>query len=346
MIGATQSTVRVPLTAGGVIYGAITDPNGLPMTLDEGCLVRLFQTRPVNSGPGRAPSGQPLPDGKSELVPAPYHPGFPDDRGLYRSNLLAPGTYYVAVTVDRAPSFWDRTWRSTYYPRALDLASAKAIQLQAGQQVRADIQVISQPGIRVTGRVTVPPLDPSSADMQIFTHVHLNSIGGLLTKAGGDSTVAADRFEIADLLPGKYTLMAETEQMSADGRNRKSLFGTQRQIEIGERDILDLDVELQPLADVTGKVIFDEGCNTGAVPVHLRGGGMMGLQEYSAVSGADGTFAFGTFHPSPLFISAGAPGTANVFLGDRDITKTGFDYPASSPQPLRIVVHCATGGAQ
>jgi hypothetical protein len=348
-VAAGQSTIHVPMVAGGVIYGAITDPNGLPAPLGEGCFVRLFRQRPIDSGSSRASGGQALPDGKNELVPAPYYAGFPDDRGLYRSNLLSPGTYYVAVTVDRAPSFWVPTWRSTYYPRAFDLASAKPIRLQAGQQVRADIQVISQPGILVSGRVIVPPHDPLPAGMQIFTHVHLRpSGGGFLTKASGNATAAADRFEMEDMLPGKYTLMAETEQMSADGsgRNRKSLFGMQREVEIGERDSAGLDVELQPLTDVIGKVTFDEGCAAGPVPVHLTGGGMMGIQQYSALSGADGTFTFGTFHPSPLSLSVGAPGTSTVFLGDREITRTGFDYPAPTAQALRIVVHCATGGAR
>jgi hypothetical protein len=348
-IAAGQKTVHVPLVAGGMIYGAITDPNGLPALLSEGCFVQLFQQRPINSGSARATGGQPLSNGKNEPVPARYNAGAPDDRGLYRSNLLEPGIYYVAVMVQRAPSFWVPTWRSTYYPRALDLASAKAIRVQAGQQVRADIQVINQPGIRVSGRVIVPPHDPPPAGMQIFTHVHLRpGSGGLLTKADGNAPVTGDRFEMEDLLPGKYTLMAETEQMSTDGsgRNRKSLFGMQREVEIGERDIADLDVELQPLADVTGKVTFDKGCTAGPVPVHLSGGGMMGVYQYSAVSGADGTFAFGTFPPSPLYLSVGAPGMSTVLLGDRDITKTGFDYPAPTPQPLRIVVHCATGGAQ
>jgi hypothetical protein len=347
-IAAGQSTVHVPLVAGGVIYGAITDPNGLPAPLGEGCFVRLFEQRPIHSGSAGAAGVQPLPDGKNELVPAPYYAGFPDDRGLYRSNLLKPGTYYVAVTVERAPSFWAPAWRSTYYPRAFDLASAKAIRLEAGQQARADIQVISQPGIRVSGRVVIPPHDPPPAGMQIFTNVHLRPSGGLLTKASGNSTVTADRFAMENLLPGKYTLMAETEQMSADGsgRNRQALFGMQREVELGERDIADLDVDLQPLADVTGKVTFDEGCASGPAPVHLSGGGMMGIQQYSAVSGPDGTFAFGTFHPSRLSLSVGSPGMSTVFLGDRDITKTGFDYPAPTPQPLRIVVHCATGAAQ
>jgi hypothetical protein len=172
------------------------------------------------------PGVQRLPDGKNELVTLPY-PGFPDDRGHYRSSLLEPGTYYVAVSASRAPNFWVRTWCSTYYPHALDLASAKAIQVQAGQRVRADVQVVSQVGIRVSGRVTLPPHDPPPPGTQLSTHVHLMTTGAFLARSSGDSSVTADRFEMADLLPGTYTVMAETEQMSADGAggNRKSLLG-------------------------------------------------------------------------------------------------------------------------
>ncbi|HEX3744344.1 MAG TPA: carboxypeptidase-like regulatory domain-containing protein [Bryobacteraceae bacterium] len=342
-IGAKQSTVRVPLTAGGIIYGVVTDPNGLPALAGVGFLVLLFEQRPIDS---RSLGGQPLPDGKNELVKVGNIES-PDDRGQYRSSLLAPGIYYVGVISQRAPDFWDRTWRSTYYPHALDVASAKAIQVQAGAQVRADVQLISQTGVHVSGRVTIPAYDPPPGTMT-FTNVHLAPRGAFLSRSSGNSGIVDGRFEADDLLPGKYTLMAETTQMSADGagRDQKPVFGIQREVEIGERDLSGLDLELQPLAEVTGKVTFDAGCAAGPVPVHLRGGGMMGVQEDSVVSAADGSFAFAAFTPSSLFISAGAPGMATVFLGDIDITKTGFDYPSATPEPLRIVIHCAAGGGQ
>lgn len=328
-IAKAQTTVRVPLTAGAVLYGSVTDPNGLPPATAGTFMVQVFQQLPGKSGLQRV---------------APGRPYFVDDRGQYRSSLLAPGTYYVAAIAQNIPN-WIHDWRSTFYPHALDAASAKPIQVSAGQQVRADIQVIRQEGLRLTGRVTVPPYD-APPGLRVSTSVSMIATSEVPSRPSYGSGVKDGRFEVDDLLPGKYTLVAQTRQMGADGRLQKSIFGMSREVEIGYRDVTDLDLELQPLVEVTGKVTFAEGCSSGPVPVHLRGGGFFGIQEYSAVSTPDGSFAFGTFPPSPLFISAGPPGTATVFLGDRDITKTGFDYPAPAPQPLRIVLNCSTGGAQ
>jgi hypothetical protein len=290
---------------------------------------------------------QRLPDGKNELVEIPYRQ-FPDDRGQYRSSLLEPGLYYIAIVSQHAPDFWDRTWRSTYYPHALDMESAKAIELSQGQQMRADIQVIRQAGIRVSGRVAVPSHDPPPPGMQIVTRVYLASHGGLLQNSSISSTVTADRFEAVDLLPGTYTVLAETLQMSTDvpARNAKVLFGTLRQVQIGERDISGLDLELQPLPEVTGRVTFADGCTAAPVGVDLQSMSVVAFTQHSAVIGPGGAFAFGTFAPGTLFISATGPGQASVFLGDRDITRSGFDYPTPAPQALRITMSCASGGAQ
>jgi hypothetical protein len=331
-IGAAQTSVRIPLTAGAVLYGSVTDPNGLPAATDGVFYIQIFEERQDKSGSERVVAGRPY--------------IFVDDRGQYRSALLAPGTYYVAALCQQAPTFRSRTWRATYYPHALDAVSAKAIQLSPGQKLRADIQVISQSGIRVSGKVLVSPYDAPPPGVQVTTWVNLVAHGELIGRPGYSSGIKDDQFEVADLLPGKYTLVAQTRQMRPNGDDQKYLSGALREVEIGDRDITGLVIELQPLAEVTGKVAFAEGCPAAPVPVHLRGGGIMGVREYSAVSGPDGSFAFGTFPPSSLFISAGGSGTATVFLGDRDITKTGFDYPPPTPQPLRVVINCATGGAR
>jgi len=184
--------------------------------------------------------------------------------------------------------------------------------------------------------------------MKTATRVYLVSSDRLLGRRTASSLVTADRFEAADLLPGTYTVMAETRQMSTGGAatNSKALFGTLREVVIGDRDVSDLDLQLQPLPEVTGKVTFGEGCAVAPVPVRLSTGYTFGLREYSTLSGPDGSFAFGTFTPGPLFIGAIAPGAAAVWLGDRDITRSGFDYPTPAPQELRIAIACASGGGQ
>jgi hypothetical protein len=341
-VGAAPSTVKVSLTQGAIVYGAVTDPNGFPAS--TGALIgRIFDPRPIDP---RSPHGPQLPDGKSALFPVSGM--LIDDHGQYRSSLLAPGVYYVAVLSQHA-NFWERTWRSTYYPHALDVASAKPISLAPGQQVRADIQMMRQTGVHVSGRVAVPAYDPPPPGMQSFTFVHLVSRSGSLGNSDATSSpVTADRFEASDLLPGTYTVVAETRQVSTDGMGRKSkvLFGARRQLEIGDRDISDLDLQLQPLPEVTGRVTFADGCAAAPVRVLLSSSSIGGIQDYSALAGPDGAFAFSTFLPGSLVISAAGPGPATVFLGDRDITKSGFDYPTPTPQELRVAISCASGGAQ
>ena len=204
-VGSAQSSIRIQLTAGAVLYGQVTDPNGLPGTTSTvGFMAQFFEQRPIDP---RSPSPNPLPDGKNQLVNVAN--SLIDDRGQYHSGLLSPGTYYVAILVDQSPNFWGRSWRFTYYPRSMDLASAKPIQLASGQQVRADIQVIKQAGVKVGGRVSVPSYEPPPG-MQVSTYVHLVSSAALLGRPSAHTGVNQDRFEATDLMPGKYTVVALT----------------------------------------------------------------------------------------------------------------------------------------
>jgi Carboxypeptidase regulatory-like domain len=328
---AALSTLKVPLVAGAIIYGSVTDPNGLPAMTGGMFFAQIYQRGPTNATSGLATVS---------------HAIMVDDRGQYRSELLPPGTYYVAVIAQRAPSFWVQNWRSTYYPHSLNVENAKPIQLSPGQEVRADVQVIDQPGITAGGHFSVPASDPPPAGMQISTGIYLVPQDRFFGGSGGNASVVNDRYEVRDLLPGKYTLMAETRQTSADGRNAKYLFGALRTVDIGEREVSNLDLELQPLPPITGTVTLANGCATRAIPVHLQGGGIMGIQTFSTVSAADGSFSFAPFHPSPMSISVALDETATIYLGDRDITRGSFDYPTPTPQAVRIVVQCAAGGAR
>jgi hypothetical protein len=350
---AGGAAVRVPLTAGAIISGTVTDPNGLPAAGNNGAVyMQFFVKRPIGSRPKGSPGVYVMADGKSELASVPAGGIRVDDRGQYRSPILESGVYYVVAVAQRAPNFWDRTWRTTYYPNALDADSAKPIELSAGRQVRADIQMVRQGGVRVSGHLSVPSFQPPAPDGQIWTGVYLVPRGGQIRGPGATASITGDRFEALDLFPGTYTVVGETTSREGSGLKVKSLAGTYRQIEIGSREVTDLDLELQPLAEVTGKVSFPEGCPAAPVRVTIQSGSIMGVNQTYTTTGPDGAFAFGTFTPGPLsiigavFASAPGPATAPaaVWLGDRDITKSGFDYPTPTPQALRIVMNCGAGG--
>jgi hypothetical protein len=338
-----KSSVRIELTPAAILYGEVTDPNGLPArTAGADIVAEIFAERPLDP---QSRSALLLPDGKHQLVNVSR--SMPDDLGRFRSDPLPPGTYYVVAHASRSPWYWARTWRSTFYPHSLNLDSAKAIRLSAGQQVRADIQVIDQAGLKVTGKVTVPSYE-TPAGMRVFTNVHVVASSGPLQASGASTSLDQGRFEAKDLMPGKYIVTALTSQMSADQTNpeTKYLFAITREVELGERDLTDVDLQLQPLPKITGTVSFGEGCTAAPVPIQLTSGSLMGVWQYSTISAADGTFTFGTYPPGSVTISAGDRGKASVLLGDHEIPQGRLDYPMPSPEPLRIVILCTTGAAR
>jgi hypothetical protein len=352
-VHAGDAAVRVALTAGAIISGTVTDPNGLPAAGSNGAVyVQFFVQRPIGFRPKGSPGVYPMADGKSELFNVPnVGMRLVDDRGQYRSPPLESGVYYVVAVAQRAPNFWDRTWRTTYYPNALNADSAKPIELSAGQQVRADIQIVRQGGVRVSGHLSVPSFQPPAPDGQIGTGIYLVPRGEQIRSPGATASITGDRFEVLDLSPGTYTVVGETTSRDGLGLKSKYLAGAYRQVEIGSRDVSDLDLELQPLAEVTGKVTFPEGCPAAPVRVTISGG-ISGYTETNTITGPDGAFTFSPLSPGPLRVTravltttpASAPSQAAVWLGDRDITKSAFDYPAANPPALRIVMNCGAGG--
>lgn len=64
------------------------------------------------------------------------------------------------------------------------------------------------------------------------------------------------QYAFQDVQPGVYTVTAAIQDSV---QVFKPLFGAARQVTVGERDTY-LDLDLQLLPDVTGTVIFDDGC--------------------------------------------------------------------------------------
>ena len=344
--GEQRVTLTVSLSPYAVISGKLTDFNGIPVADSQ---IEVLRKRPKSETRGLFDHA--LPDGQNVLVAATE--ARTDDRGEFRAARVEPGTYYLVANKSRLGPWEDRANRITYYPHALDLASAKSLQVGAGQQVRADIQIARQTGVRVAGRLLKPTRDESAAASYSYTNVTLVPEQNSLANANGLFTISrSDRFELTDILPGKYRLLAVTrEQHDVLGGDAKIVLTAARLIEVADKDVEGLDIELQPSRDLLGVATFTEGCAQVPVRIEAHAFGPLASTVGSVVTGSDGKFVLSGFPPGhislnisaiPAALSAARPISAT--LGDRDVLQDGFDYPFAADAVLRIVMGCANGG--
>ena len=319
MDGVLRATVTIPLTPYAVIAGKVTEPNGYPR---NNCPVAI--------------------QSKENDVLKTVLTAYTDDRGEYRAARLAPGTYYVMA--DKA-GLWPstlRVYRATYFPAALDAASATPIVLTAGQQSRADIRLRQTPGVSVTGRVAIPSDAGDSSTRVLLAQPEIAPAQGRAFAQAADG-----QFELKNVMPGKYTLMALTRANTADGKQGKPLAAALQQVEVGDQDLGGLEVDLQPLLDLPGTVSFAQGCAPVAVRVVAFGNSWLGPSRAEAVAdtGSDFTLSglISSKHRLTVMVPSGYWATAQ--LGDRDALKDGFYYPAPEGETLRIAVNCAENGS-
>ena len=314
----------------GVISGRVTDPAGFPL---EGCLVEIHMVRPVSKNSGYRLFA--LPGGQMERVPIMLPQLSTNDKGEFREGSLRPGQYYVEAQPHMAPGS-EPTYRTTYYPDVVSLDAARIIELQAGQEVRADIRIWGKRGVRVAGRILLPPgaKTPNGAPLRIKV-----LMGGFAS--------GVNAYELHDVLPGKHILLAIDSDQLGDAPTRRESpnFGLMRSVEVGDHDIDGLDLALKPLGDLNGIVTFGEGCTPGPrniilIPLDFS----FTERQPQATTGPDGKFVIRHVPPGRFDILVGGGRRAqSIRLGDRDVLQEGLEAPITTDQPLRIEVVCNAG---
>ncbi len=328
--GAPRATATLRLTAAAAIAGKVTDPYGLPMA--EAMIELVPRETPTSS------------------VSPPRRQIQTNDKGEYRFAGLDPGAYYVAVNKTNSRGNWDESFRITWYPDATDQGSAQPISLSAGQQARADIQVVRRAGVRVAGRVILPPEISSGA--RVYTNVLLEPQGSPLLNPNGPFTSAAQsEYALNDVLPGKYNLMALTRDLSDPlASPQKPLAGYMRPIEVGDRDLAGVDVALVSLRDLPGSVAFSEGCAPTPLRIVTYARSQLAGGQAEATAGPDGKFVLSgittghvTVQVTSLDGTGMLPRVSSIRLGGRDVQKDGFDAPWTGNDPLKITIGCYSG---
>ena len=345
--GTIHATVSAPMLPYATIAGKVIDPYGAPVA---GASIEIWKPRPE---PPQATVAAVIPP--SPMTTAGYDLQTmvqADSLGEFRAGKLEPGTYFVLANKPNGLSRW--TWQSnyrlTYYPAALDIASAQPLEIEAGQTLRADIQILKQSGVSVSGHLLGLPEDKSLRTYITFMPVKADSMNPDRPYTSGEKN-----FELSDVLPGRYTLYAQTQDPQSDplNANRKTLFGLVKDVEIGPQDMAGFDLTLQPMKALAGTVEFADGCPAAPAYVRLEGPSPLTVIEQSTPVAADHTFVLpnipaGRFHVvvSRMEARYDVFPVASATKGSRDVLKEGLESPWPDDESLKIKVSCGNPGVR
>jgi protocatechuate 3,4-dioxygenase beta subunit len=313
--GQSMKDLDFKLISQGVITGRVTDSDGDPM---PGIQVFAMQTYRARGQRGLAPMGR----------------AQTDDQGSFRIANLSPGAYYVsaddAQSRQRAQDNAVHPGRvqnrasnvTTYYPDSLDAAGATALQIVAGSELRGiDIRMRRERVFSIRG-VIMDAATGKPAKTDLSAHLP-GSSRGYSDPAWQTSSREDGAFELRNLRPGEYVLMASTS-------NREEQAYGREEVSIADSDITGVKLTLEPGVTVTGTVKLEGEGPPGRLSVFLSDlGGAYG-HAYSAGAQGDGTFEFhgiasGKYDVRMELLPDGAY-IKSVRFGGQDVTHTMLDF--------------------
>ncbi len=282
--------------------------------------------------------------------------------GEFRAGGLQPGTYWVVANKPNmgGASSWESSYRVTYFPGTLTRDSAKQLTLSAGQQARADIQILNQTGVAVKGHIYGLPAQLADGPIPTMTtRLLLAPVQADVMNANPPSVLAQNDYQFTDILPGKYTLFVETDARGADpmAMNQKPVYGLVKEVEIGQQDMNGLDLTLEPLKGLSGTAEFGESCGNRTTTLRLapQGRGLVGFapRQLQAEIGPDGTFSLPAVPAGRFSIVLQAAGAApgpmrisSATKGSRDLLVDGLESPWRDDAAVKLQIACQAPGVR
>lgn len=272
--GQELKDLVIRLQAAAVIQGRITDEDGDPMPEAQVAVLR-----------------QTFASGRShwEQVGAERT----NDLGEYRIASLAAGNYFVVVTPppdfrslietagskpaapagatsDKpAPS----VYQTTYYPGTRDRGQAQPIQLHAGDEFPANFSLTPGPSLSIRGTVVNLPQGATAAIMLQSKDFNVTLNGAEMHKDGS--------FEVRDISPGAYTILATVDNAPVPMIARQAL-------EITSANAEGIRLAPQPGGTIRGRLRLEPPANSQI----KADSGMMFLMLRSGDSDDDGGTSF------------------------------------------------------
>jgi Carboxypeptidase regulatory-like domain len=250
--GEELKDIVIRLQAAAVVEGRVTDEDGDPMAeayvavLRQGFVAGRSQWEQVGAertndlGEYRIAG---LTAGKYFISVTPP----PDFRSLIETASNAPAAATQnGSTVSKSPIV---TYQTTYYPGTRDRGQAGSVQLRAGDDFPANFSLTPSPSLTIRGSVVSLPPGSTAAIMLQSKDFNLVLNGGEMHKDGS--------FEIRDVSPGAYTILATLDNVATPMMARQALQVTSANVE---------GLRLAPQAGgaIRGRLQMEAGSNLSA----------------------------------------------------------------------------------
>lgn len=335
LAGLTIDRIDMALPRGGVLAGRITDELGDPA---PGVRVEALEYRYTR--------------GRRVLVPARITTT--NDIGEYRLSGLEPGNFRLRASSTEAWESDDgkttHVFAVSYFPGVTGTDAPQALRLEVGQEVAGlDFRLVAGTAARVTGVVEDANGQPLR-DMVVNLSDITRTIGGRVLSSGQGApptkTDARGAFEFSKLAPGEYLVIA--------GGQGERVTVT---VILNEGDVQHVTLTPRKPAEVTGKVITDEGTDPPFVasrirlqPVTLDPERI--LPRWGESSGLtvrpDWTFTATNLEGPHLFRITGLPQDwmlKTVRIGERDLTDAPLTVPTGGPGVTGVEIVLSRKGA-
>ena len=223
--GQEMKDLVIRLQAAAVVEGRVTDEDGDPMPEAQVAVLRqTFVAGRIHWEQAGAERTNDLGEYRiAGLAAGNYFVSVtppPDFRSLIEAASNAPASGNSAVPADKsAPT----AYQTTYYPGTRDRGQAAPIQLHAGDDFPASFSLTPSSSLTIRGSVVNLPPGSTAAIMLQSRDFNLVLNGAQMRKDGS--------FEIRDVSPGAYTILATVDNVAVPMMARQSLQVTSANVE-------------------------------------------------------------------------------------------------------------------
>lgn len=337
--GDTASSLTVALIPGASVAGHVVDEDGDPLS---GCIIQPHPVRNFDAG-----------------IPMMRIPRDGDD-GSYRIFDIPPGKYIITAQCS-ASVFQPRplsegpdpppsaAYPLQFYPAARDLKSAQVVELLPGAEKSGiDFQMRPVPVTSIRGTLAAGSADwRGREDLRIqLVPLEQRGRGGFGLTAGAQINPKDGSFELRQVFPGSYRLIAFSQDFSARGGppDSSNRIGAVLRVDVADKPV-EISLQLHRAMDISGTVEIDRTGNSseqlafGQIAIQLISENQFGAPPAPARVNDDGSFTIKSVLPGEWRIRINAPSgfLKSARLGADNVINSLLDLTSGSAAPLHMI---------